>query len=189
MIAAAVSLVGRDALLAVHTEYVPLFVFFRVSSFVKKCTVPGTLQDHIMINEPAKLTNLWNNAFSFKHLISPPACTEIEGVVPRVAPRTYETRLSMYWYLFSLCITPHLRMCFNSIFHVAARGGTGEFTLNIVSTLIKTSHATVDLRSQHGINPRPTLFGVRKKCREVYKGGGKGLIAVSFTWYLDVSIF
>ena len=40
--------------------------------------------------------------------------------------------------------------------YAAARGRTCIFTLDIVSTLIKTGHATIDYRSQHKINPLPT---------------------------------
>ena len=58
--------------------------------------------------------------------------------------------------------------CFFIIFvHAAARGATCVFTLNFVNTLIKTTHATIDLRSRHRINPRPTRFmsGKANECR------------------------
>ena len=42
--------------------------------------------------------------------------------------------------------------------HAAARGRTCTFTLKVVSTLIQTAHVTIDLRSRHGRNPRPTRF-------------------------------
>ena len=42
--------------------------------------------------------------------------------------------------------------------HAAARGGTCTFTLKIANTLIKTAHATIDFRSRHRSNPRPTRF-------------------------------
>ena len=40
--------------------------------------------------------------------------------------------------------------------HTAARGGTCTF--RIVRTLLQTAHVTIDLRSRHRINPRPTRF-------------------------------
>ena len=42
--------------------------------------------------------------------------------------------------------------------HAAARGRTCTFTLKVVTTLIQTAHVTIDLRSRHGRNPRPTRF-------------------------------
>ena len=51
--------------------------------------------------------------------------------------------------------------------HTAARGGTCTFTLKIVSTLIKTAHVTIDLRSRHRINPPSTrlVSGKGNECR------------------------
>ena len=51
--------------------------------------------------------------------------------------------------------------------HAAVRGGTCAFTLKIVSTPIKTAHATIGLRSRHRSNPRPTRFvsGKAGECR------------------------
>ena len=51
--------------------------------------------------------------------------------------------------------------------HAAARGGTCTFALEIVSTLIKTAHVTIDLRSRHRTNPRQTRFvsGTANECR------------------------
>ena len=42
--------------------------------------------------------------------------------------------------------------------YAAARGGTCTFTLKIASTLIKTAHVAIDLRSRQRVNPRPTRF-------------------------------
>ena len=39
--------------------------------------------------------------------------------------------------------------------HAAARGATCAFTLKTVNTLMKTAHATIDLRSRHRTNPLP----------------------------------
>ena len=60
------------------------------------------------------------------------------------------------------------KKCFLGLFvHAVARGGTCAFTLKIVNTLIKTTHATIGLRSRHRIKPRPTRFvsGKAGECR------------------------
>ena len=51
--------------------------------------------------------------------------------------------------------------------HAAVRGGTYDFTLKAVNTLIKTAHSTIGLRSRHRINPPPSRFvsGMAGACR------------------------
>ena len=58
-------------------------------------------------------------------------------------------------------------VCLGLAVHAAVRGGTCAFTLKIVSTLIKTAHATIGLRSRHRINPPSTrlVSGKGNECK------------------------